>query len=129
MKEKQNSNPFLETYNTPFEVPPFNLIENEHFIPAFKEGIKQQEAEIEAIINNSEAPTFANTITPFDLSGEILRKVGGVFYRLRSAETSDEIDSIAKVLVPITSAHQSNMMLNPDLFAKVKLVSLNSSTY
>ncbi len=122
MKENQNTNPFLETYSTPFEVPPFNLIENEHFIPAFKEGIKQQEAEIEAIINNSEAPTFANTITPFDLSGEVLRKVGGVFYRLRSAETSDEIDSIAKVLVPITSAHQSNMMLNPDLFAKVKLV-------
>lgn len=122
MKENQNTNPFLETYSTPFEVPPFNLIKNEHFIPAFKEGIKQQEAEIEAIIKNSEAPTFANTITPFDLSGEVLRKVGGVFYRLRSAETSDEIDSIAKVLVPITSAHQSNMMLNPDLFAKVKLV-------
>ncbi len=115
-------NPFLTEYNTPFGVPPFDIIENEHFLPAFKEGISQQEAEISAIISNEEAPTFENTILAFDMSGEVLRKVGGVFYRLLSAETSNELDSIAKVLVPLTSAHQSNMMLNEELFLKVKAV-------
>ena len=115
-------NPFFNEYDTPFGVPPFNIIENEHFLPAFKEGIKQQESEIAAIVANQEAPTFENTIAAFDISGEVLRKVGGVFYRLLSAETSDELDSIAKVLVPLTSAHYSNMMLNEALFLRVKAV-------
>ncbi|HER09512.1 MAG TPA: M3 family peptidase [Bacteroides sp.] len=115
-------NPFLSDYDTPFGVPPFHLIETGHFIPAFQAGIRQQETELDAIIRQSAAPTFENTIAAFDASGEILRKVGGVFYRLRSAETNDEIDSIAKILVPITSAHQSNIMLNPELFARVKSV-------
>ncbi|MEN8204129.1 MAG: M3 family metallopeptidase [Bacteroidota bacterium] len=128
MKENQNVNPFLGDYNTPFGVPPFNLIENEHFIPAYKAGIKQQEAEIEALVNNSESPGFSNTIAAFDLSGETLRKVEGVFDKLRSAETSDEIDSIAKILVPITSAHQSNMMLNAELFARVQQVYENQES-
>lgn len=115
-------NPFLTHYNTPFEVPPFDIIENDHFIPAFQEGIRQQEEEIEAIVSNPASPTFENTIAAFDYSGEVLRKVGGVFYRLTSAETSDELDSIARELVPITSAHQSNMMLHAGLFARVNLV-------
>jgi peptidyl-dipeptidase Dcp len=121
-KTDQTRNPFLSPYDTPFGVPPFDLIKNEHFLPAFKEGIRQQEAEIEAIVANTDAPEFENTIAAFDISGELLRKVKGVFYRLRSAETSDEIDSIAGILVPITSAHQSNMMLNEALFRKVKTV-------
>ncbi|HDS07719.1 MAG TPA: M3 family peptidase, partial [Bacteroides sp.] len=120
--KKQAMNPFLTQYDTPFGVPPFHLIENEHFIPAFQAGIEQQEAEIDAIITLTAEPDFENTIAAFDASGEILRKVGGVFYRLRSAETNDALDSIAKVLVPITSAHQSNMMLDQDLFERVKQV-------
>ncbi|MFO7668262.1 MAG: M3 family metallopeptidase [Bacteroidales bacterium] len=115
-------NPFLTEYETPFGVPPFDIIENNHFLPAFREGISQQETEINAIIANAEAPTFENTIAAFDISGEVLRKVGGVFYRLLSAETSDSLDSLAKILVPITSAHQSNMMLNEALFQRVKTV-------
>lgn len=121
-KTSETMNPFLSEYDTPFGVPPFDMIETTHFVPAFEEGILQQEAEIETIVNNSETPGFENTIVAFDLSGEILRKVGGVFYRLLSAETNDELDSIARVLVPVTSAHRSNMMLNADLFAKVKHV-------
>ena len=120
--KEQTMNPFLRDYDTPYEVPPFHLIKNEHFIPAFEAGIQEQEAEIDAIVTQSAEPGFENTIAAFDLSGETLRKVGGVFYRLRSAETSDELDSIARVLVPITSAHQSNMMLNADLFDRVKHV-------
>ena len=121
-RKSETMNPFLTEYNTPFGVPPFDKIENGHFLPAFREGIRQQEAEIDAIVSSTEFPSFENTIAAFDLSGEILRQVGGVFYRLRSAETNDEIDSIAKVLVPITSAHQSNMMLNEALFNRVKNV-------
>jgi len=115
-------NPFLSEYDTPFGVPPFDIIENDHFLPAFKEGIKQQETEIATIVTNGEAPTFENTIVALDLSGEVLRKVGGVFYKLLSAETSEELDSLAKVLVPVTSAHYSNMMLNEDLFLRVKAI-------
>jgi peptidyl-dipeptidase Dcp len=122
MTKQTDLNPFLEAYDTPFGVPPFDRIDNAHFLPAFKAGIKEQEAEIEAIVNNSETPTFENTIEAFDLSGATLRKVGGVFYRLLSAETSDELDSIAKVLVPLTSAHRSNTMLNEGLFQRVKTV-------
>lgn len=115
-------NPFLSEYDTPFGVPPFDIIENVHFIPAYEAGISQQESEINAIVENTDEPTFDNTIAALDQSGELLRKASGVFEKLRSAETSDEIDSIAIVLVPITSAHRSNMMLNPALFEKVKAV-------
>jgi peptidyl-dipeptidase Dcp len=128
MKDNQNVNPFLGEYQTSFGVPPFDLIQNEHFIPAYKAGIQEQELEISAIVNNSEAPNFSNTIAAFDLSGETLRKVEGVFDKLRSAETSDEIDSIAKILVPITSAHRSNMMLNAELFTRVKEVHEKQAT-
>ena len=127
MKNESNMNPFLKSFETPFEVPPYGQIRNEHFIPAFREGISQQKEEIDAIIQNTEAPTFENTIAAFDRSGEVLRRVGGVFYPLRSAETSDEIDSIAEVLVPLTSAHRSDMMLNEALFARVKAVYDNRS--
>ncbi|MEN8157720.1 MAG: M3 family metallopeptidase [Bacteroidota bacterium] len=122
MNNQTTMNPFLTDYDTPFGVPPFDIIENEHFIPAFKEGIRQQEAEVEAIIANKENPTFENTIAALDLSGEVLGKAAGVFYRLLSAETSDVLDSLAMELVPLTSAHSSNMMLNEALFAKVKSV-------
>ncbi len=120
MENKSTTNPFLKPFDTPFGVPPYDQISNDQFIPAFREGIRQQKEEIDAIVENPEAPTFENTIAAFDRSGEVLRRVGGVFYPLRSAETSDEIDSIAQVLVPITSAHQSDMMLNEALFARVK---------
>ena len=93
-KNSVMENPFFSEYSTPFGVPPFDLIENEHFLPAFEEGISQQEAEIDAIVSSTEAPTFENTITAFDLSGELLRKVEGVFDKLRSAETSDVIEPL-----------------------------------
>jgi len=115
-------NPFFSEYDTPFGVPPFNLIENEHFIPAYKAGFSEQEAEIEAIVNNQEAPTFENTIEAYVLSGELLRKVDGVFPKLRSAETNDEIDSIARIVVPKKAAHTSGIMLNERLFSRVNSV-------
>ena len=115
-------NPFLTEYTTPFGVPPFDLIENEHFIPAYEEGMKLQKAEIEAIVNNSDEATFKNTIEALDKSGEVLSKVNGVFFKLRSAETNDELDSIARVIQPVLTAHSSSISLNPGLFERVKVL-------
>ena len=115
-------NPFFSDYDTPFGVPPFDIIENEHFVPAAKAGFSEQLAEIEAIVENTEAPTFENTIEAYVLSGGLKRKVNGVFPKLLSAETSDELDSIARILVPMNAAHNSSLMLNPGLFLRVKSV-------
>ena len=116
------TNPFFTTYNTPFEVPPFDQIRNEHFKPAIEEGIRQHAAEIEAIANSEEAPTFENTIAAMDTSGALLDKVTSVFYPLSSANTNDSIQAIAKEVAPQLSAHSDNIRLNPKLFARVKEV-------
>ena len=121
-ENQENMNPFLTEYTTPFGVPPFDKIENEDYIPAFEEGMKMQQAEIDAIVNNSDAATFENTIEALDKSGELLGKVNGVFFRLRSAETNDELDSIARVIQPVLTAHGSSINLNPGLFERVNVL-------
>jgi peptidyl-dipeptidase Dcp len=113
-------NPFLTEYTTPFGVPPFDKIKNEHFIPAFEEGMRLQREEIDNIVHNSEAPTFKNTIDVLDKSGELLNKVNGVFFRLHSAETNDELDSIAREIMPVLTAHNSSISLNPELFGRIR---------
>jgi peptidyl-dipeptidase Dcp len=118
----ENMNPFLTEYTTPFGVPPFDKINIEHFIPAFEEGMRLHQEEIDAIVNNSEAATFENTVEALDQSGELLRKVNGVFFRLHSAETSDELDSIARIIMPVLTAHNSSINLNPGLFERVSSV-------
>ena len=124
----ENMNPFLSEYDTPFGVPPFDLIQNEHFIPAAQAGFSQQKDEIDAIVSNKEAPSFENTIEAYLLSGELLRKVDGVFGRLVSANKTDEIDSIAKILVPMKAVHTSEINLNEGLFNRVKSVYENQGT-
>ncbi len=121
-KNKSTMNPFFETYTTPYQVPPFHLIKNEHFKPAILEGIKKQEVEINAIISNKEKPTFENTILAMENSGKLLSKVSTVFYNLNSANTNEEIQAIAKELAPRMSAHNDNINLNPELFKRVKAV-------
>lgn len=125
--EIESSNPFLKPYNTPFEVPPFHLIKNEHYMEAFNKGIADHKKEIEAIINNKQAPSFENTIMALENSGKLLNKVSTVFYNINSANTSDEIQKIAQKLAPITSAHQDDITLNETLFKKVKVVWDNKS--
>jgi peptidyl-dipeptidase Dcp len=115
-------NPFFTEWNTPFGVPPFDAIKVEHFVPAVKEGIKQQEAEIAAIVANSDAPTFENTILAFDKSGALLSKVNGVFGPLSSAVTNDDMQSVARELSPIKTAHYSNISMNAGLFKRIKAV-------
>ncbi|WP_394351621.1 M3 family metallopeptidase [Lunatibacter salilacus] len=115
-------NPFFEAYDTPFEVPPFDKIKNEHFAPAVREGIVQKEKEVDAIVNNPEAPTFANTVEALEYSGETLSKVSRVFSNLNSANTNDELQAIAKELAPEISKHSDNINLNEKLFARVKTI-------
>ena len=121
-KEMTNNNPFFSEFGTPFEVPDFDKIKTEHFMPAFTEGMKLQMEEIDVIVNNEEAPTFENTIVSRDQSGELLTGVSSVFYNLSSAVTNDEIQAIAKEVAPLLSAHRDNISLNEALFARVKAV-------
>lgn len=121
-ENKNNMNPFFLTYQTPYQVPPFDLIKNEHFKPALLEGIKQQEAEILAITSNKENPTFDNTIVALEKSGKLLSKVNTVFNNLNGANTNDELQAIAKEVAPILAEHSDNINLNDALFKRIKIV-------
>ena len=113
-------NPFFSEYNTPFKVPPFDIIKPEHFIPAFEKGMEENKADIEAIVNNTEAPSFDNTIVALSRSGKLLSKVSKVFYGLSSANTNDELKEIQKEMSPRLAAHQDEINLNKKLFERVK---------
>ena len=115
-------NPLLAKYETNFEVPPFDLIKDEHFRPAFKEALRVHEAEVDSILKIEDQPTFANTIVALENSGQLLNKVSTVFYNLNSANTNDTIQAIAKDLAPVLSAHRDEINLNPELFKRVKAV-------
>ncbi len=115
-------NPFFETYTTPYEVPPFDKILNAHYLPAFQEGMKQHNAEIEAIVSTAETPGFANTIEALDRSGELLTKVSSVFFNVKEANTNDSINAIAEEVAPLLSQHTDAILLNEALFARVKAV-------
>ncbi|WP_333808508.1 M3 family metallopeptidase [Flavobacterium sp.] len=128
-KNKTTMNPFFETYTTPYQVPPFHLIKNEHFKPAILEGIKKQEAEINAIVSNKQKPTFDNTVLAMENSGKLLSKVSTVFYNLNSANTNEEIQAIAKELAPKLSSHNDNIYLNDALFKRVKTIWDNQKNF
>ena len=116
-------NPFLTSYSgIPFELPPFDKINTEHFIPAFEQGMKEQNERIAAIYMQRSAPFFENTITALETSGELLKKVSTVFFNLNSANTSPEIEKIAQEIAPRLSKHGDDIYLNPDLFRRVKAV-------
>ncbi|MCX7833773.1 MAG: M3 family metallopeptidase [Ignavibacteria bacterium] len=115
-------NPLLSPYETPFNVPPFNRIKTEHFLPAFKEAIKQQEVEIDKIINNAAIPTFSNTIEALENSDILLTEVASVFYNMLSANTSKELQEVAQEIAPLLSQHNDNILLNKKLFERIKYV-------
>ena len=121
-KPAAENNPFFSDYGTPFETPAFDKIKNEHYIPAFEEGMKQQKAEIDVIIKNRAVPDFQNTILAYDKSGELLDKVGGVFFNLTECLSSDEMQNIAAEIMPKMSAHGDEIAMNPLLFEKIKYV-------
>jgi len=118
-----NENPLLaETFDTPYGVPPFDLIKDEHFEPAILEAIKQHQSEIDAIANNTEEPTFENTIEAMENSGSLLGRNARIFYNLTSANTNDKLQEIATKLSPEMSKHSDNINLNDKLFTRVKAI-------
>lgn len=121
-EKTSNENPFFTEYNTPFDVPAFDRIKTEHFKPAMLKGMEEEIAEIEAICNNPEDPTFENTIVAMDQSGKLLRRIRPVFSGLTSANTTDELDALSKEMSPLFSKHSDDIRLNPVLFARVKAV-------
>ncbi|HCY42965.1 MAG TPA: peptidase M3 [Prolixibacteraceae bacterium] len=120
--QKDMSNPFFSEYKTPHQVPPFNEIKMEHYLPAIEEGISEQVAEIKTITDNKEEANFDNTILAFDLSGDLLKRASYVFFNQNSANTNDEMQALAREITPKLTTHSNNIMLNKELFAKVKAV-------
>ena len=119
---KQEENPLFSEFDTPFQVPPFDKIQEEHYLPAFKEGMELQNMEIEAIVNNPETPTFENTIEAVESTGSLLRKVGSVFGVLNGSMTNDNMQNIAREIAPLRSKHRDNIRLNEKLFQRIKAV-------
>ena len=118
----EEKNPLLEKWDTPFGTPPFDEIENKHYLPAFNEAIKVHNEEIRKIINISDEPSFINTIEALDYSGELLARVKNVFNAMTGSMNSDELQAISKEVVPLLSKHQDDINLNASLFKKIKIV-------
>ena len=115
-------NPFFARWDTPHGVPPFDRIRPEHFKPAVEEGIRLENAEIEAIASDTSAPGFENVILAYDNSGQFLSRVMAVFNGLNNAETSPKLQSVDEELTPLLSRHNDEIALNPQLFDKIKAV-------
>lgn len=116
------SNPLLQDFKTIHNTAPFSNIKNEHYLPAFQEAIKQAKAEIQAVIDNPDAPTFENTIEAMENAGYRLGIIRKIFFNLNSAQTNDEMQQIAQEVAPLLSEFGNDITLNEDLFAKIKAV-------
>lgn len=116
------TNPFFKKSTLPFEAPNFAEIKDDHFLPAFEEGMKQHMAEIEAIANNPEPATFENTFVAMEKSGELLTRVSRVFYNLTGTDSNEQRRQIQSELAPKMAAHSDNINLNPTLFARIESV-------
>ena len=116
----KESNALLRPFTTPMQTPPFDRIKLADYKPAFLEGIRRQEEEIKAIVENPEAPTFANTIAALDASGELLDRVSSIFFNLLGADTREDMQALAMEISPLVTAHSDAINMNPGLFARVK---------
>jgi peptidyl-dipeptidase Dcp len=127
--EVDNSNPFFTAYNTPFDVPPFEKIMAKHYMPAFEKGMSEGKAEIEALLKSKSNPTFKNTILAFDNTGDLLSKVSQVFFAQAAANTNDSLQKIEREISPLLSAYRDEILLNPELFKRVKSVYDNQAKF
>jgi len=116
----QTANPLLAKWTTPYELPPFDRIKPEHFMPAFRQGMKENLAEVETIAKQPAAPTFANTIDALEKSGETLERVGGVFQNLNASDTNDGLQAVARESAPLLAAHRNAIFQNAALYKRVK---------
>ena len=115
-------NPLLVEWDTPYGIPPFEQVQPEHYLPAFKAAMAAELAEVDAIVNNTEEPTFENTIEAYANTGELLSNVSAVFSSANGVKSSPELQAIAKELSPLQSAHYSSISLNEKLFQRIKAV-------
>ncbi len=121
-QKNEEMNPFFSEYNTKFNVPPFDKIKVAHYLPAFERGIEEHNKEIEAIVNNTDAPNFENTIEALEYSGELIKKTGDVFYNMRSSLTNKELQEASAKIMPMLSRHEDEVKLNDKLFERIKAV-------
>ncbi len=128
-KEVKSDNPFLNDWDTPFEVPPFEKIKPEHYMPAYLKGFEEHKNEINVIINNPDEPTFDNTIKALEYSGELLTKVSRVFGGLNSANTNDSLQAISREIAPLLSKHRDDINMNDSLFQRVESVFKNMDKF
>ncbi len=115
------TNPLLENFKTAYTTAPFASLKNEHFKPAFVEGIKIARQEIDKIINNKSVPTFENTIEALEFSGQQLDRISSIFFNLNSAETNDTIQQIAQEVSPLLTAFSNDITLNKAFFKRVQV--------
>ena len=120
--QKGTENPLLAEWDTPFGIPPFEKIKIEHYMPAFVEAMAQHKAEIDSIVNNTEEPTFENTIVAYDNAGALLDKISPVFSNLSGTDSNPEVIALEKELSPLRSKHFNEISLNQGLFNRVKAV-------
>ncbi len=116
------NNPFMKEWNTPYGVPPFDQIKTSDYLPAIQEGMRQQAENIQTICDNSEEPTFGNTIIPYEYSGELLTKVSAVFMNLAECMNSPEMEKLSDTIFPMLTRHGDDIMLNAKLFERIKTV-------
>ena len=127
-KEKidEIQNPLVQKSILQYQAPQFDLIKDEDFVPAFKEGLKIHDSEIDAITNNTEAPTFENTVLALELSGEVLDRATNVFYNLTGSSTNPTLQAIEKEYAPIFSSHSDNIYLNSKIYNRIKALDLST---
>ena len=118
----ERENPLLADWNTPFGVPPFELVESADYLPALRQGMQQRKAEIDAIVANPDTPTFDNTIVALEVSGGTLDKVRRPFFAVNGAHADDLIRDTAKTVAPELAAHRDDILLNAALFERVDTV-------
>ncbi|MCF8414064.1 MAG: M3 family metallopeptidase [Melioribacteraceae bacterium] len=119
---KEVENPLLAKWDTPFQTPPFNLINESHYIPAFKVALQKHKEEIKTIVENEAEPTFENTVVALDNSGELLKRVNKVFSAMNESMSTEKMQEINKEVTPMLSGHKDDINLNPGLFQRVKSV-------
>ena len=120
--QSESVNPLLAPATNEYGIVAMDQVRLEHYMPAFKEAIRQNEAEIEAIVSNPDEPTFENTIVALERSGSLLERVEGIFFNILEADGNDEMDEIANEVSPLLSELSDNIILNETLFARIKVV-------
>ncbi|MCB0474951.1 MAG: M3 family metallopeptidase [Flavobacteriaceae bacterium] len=121
-KSSMSTNPLLAAWDTPFGIPPFDKIKSSDYLPAFREAVKMHNDEIDAIVNNTETPSFKNTVEALEVSGEKLKRINNIFFAITAANTNDTLNEAKKVIAPELTAHNDEINLNSELFKRIKTV-------